>query len=120
VIFGVVFLRVVIDSVAKLIKSGSDIYEGMIVGIVVVIAVTFSQLRQIRASGGELFPGRLGWMAIPTLSAMVGLITAMATANVPYLKGRDIWIGTSAGLLTLVALGIVKLLEFQRSRRSAA
>ncbi|HEX5105583.1 MAG TPA: ABC transporter permease [Pirellulaceae bacterium] len=120
VIFGVIFLRVVIDSVAKLIKSGSDIYEGMIVGIVVVIAVTFSQLRQIRASGGELFPGKLGWFAIPTLSAMIGLLTAMATANMPYLKGRDIWIGAAAGIAALVALGAVKLLEFQRQRRSEA
>ena len=59
-ILGVVFLRVVIDAVAKLIKAGADIYEGMIVGIVVVIAVTFSQLRQIRASGRELFPGAAG------------------------------------------------------------
>lgn len=120
VILGVIFLRVVIDSVAKLIKSGSDIYEGMIVGIVVVIAVTFSQLRQIRASGGELFPGKLGWIAIPTLSVLIGLLTAMATANIPYLKGRDIWIGAAAALLALLALGAVKLLEFQRQRRSEA
>jgi ribose/xylose/arabinose/galactoside ABC-type transport system permease subunit len=120
VLLGVVFLRVVIDSVAKLIKSGSDIYEGMIVGIVVVIAVTFSQLRQIRASGGELFPGKLGWIAIPTLAAIVGLITAMATANVPYLKGRDLWIGGVTALAVLAMLGGVKLLEFQRQRRSEA
>jgi Ribose/xylose/arabinose/galactoside ABC-type transport systems, permease components len=117
VILGVVFLRVVIDSVAKLIKSGSDIYEGMIVGVVVVVAVTFSQLRQIRASGGELFPGKLGLLAIPTLSGMVGIITAMTTANVPYLKGWDLVIGAAAGLLTLAALSITKWVESQRQSK---
>lgn len=109
IILGVVFLRVVIDSVAKLIKSGSDIYEGMIVGIVVVIAVTFSQMRQIRASGRELFPGMLGIVAIPTLASLIGVITAMTTANVPYLKGWDVWIGAGAGMVALLSLASVKL-----------
>ncbi len=109
IILGVVFLRVVIDSVAKLIKSGSDIYEGMIVGIVVVIAVTFSQLRQIRTSGRELFPGVLGALAIPTLAGLSGLITAMTIANVPYLKGSDAWIGAGVALAILVGLSGVKI-----------
>lgn len=117
VILGVVFLRVVIDSVAKLIKSGSDIYEGMIVGIVVVIAVTFSQLRQIRASGRELFPGLLGVVAIPTLAAMSGLIASMTIANVEYLKGSDVWIGGGVALVVLVGLAIVKLLEARRANK---
>ena len=54
---GACFLRVVIDAVAKLIKTGADVYEGMIVGVVVVLAVTFSQLRQLLQSARELFPG---------------------------------------------------------------
>jgi ribose/xylose/arabinose/galactoside ABC-type transport system permease subunit len=114
VILGVIFLRVVIDSVAKLIKSGSDIYEGMIVGVVVVIAVTFSQLRELRASGGQLFPGKQSWVAIPTLAGMVGLIAAMTTANVAYLKGYDLWIGAGAALATLAALTTIKLVELRR------
>jgi hypothetical protein len=111
IIFGVVFLRVVIDSVAKLIKSGSDIYEGMIVGIVVVIAVTFSQVRQIRASGRELFPGMLGIIAIPTLAGSIGVIMAMTTANVPYLKGLDVWIGLGVAFVVLLALTSIKLTQ---------
>jgi ribose transport system permease protein len=111
IIFGVVFLRVVIDSVAKLIKSGSDIYEGMIVGIVVVLAVTFSQIRQIRASGRELFPGMLGIIAIPTLALSIGVITAMTTANVPYLKGLDVWIGLGVAVVVLLALASIKLTQ---------
>lgn len=111
IILGVVFLRVVIDSVAKLIKSGSDIYEGMIVGIVVVIAVTFSQMRQIRTSGRELFPGVQGVVAIPTLATMIGLITAMTTANVSYLEGLDVWIGIGTGVVMLLLLGTIKLVQ---------
>jgi ribose/xylose/arabinose/galactoside ABC-type transport system permease subunit len=118
IIFGVIFLRVVIDAVAKLIKSGSDIYEGMIVGIVVVIAVTFSQIRHIRTTGRELFPGALGYVAIPTLACLIGLITAMTTANVAYLKGWDVWMGTGTGLVTLAGLGFSKLLESQRQKIS--
>ncbi len=112
IILGVIFLRVVIDSVAKLIKSGSDIYEGMIVGIVVVIAVTFSQLRQNRSSGRQLFPGWLGAVAIPTLAALIGLIAAMTIANVPYLKGSDAWIGLGVGIAVFLLLGGVKVSQF--------
>jgi ribose/xylose/arabinose/galactoside ABC-type transport system permease subunit len=114
VILGVVFLRVVIDSVAKLIKSGSDIYEGMIVGVVVVIAVTFSQLRQLRTSGRELFPGCQGVVAIPTLAGLIGIITAMTTANVSYLKGNDVWIGLGTGMAILVLMVAIKIGEQAR------
>jgi ribose/xylose/arabinose/galactoside ABC-type transport system permease subunit len=115
IILGVVFLRVVIDSVAKLIKSGSDIYEGMIVGVVVVIAVTFSQLRQIRATGRELFPGVMGALAIPTLAGFSGIIAAMTMANVPYLKGSDAWIGLAIAGGVLVVLTSVRLSQARRA-----
>src|SRR5581483_11856382 len=38
-VLGCLFLRVVIDGIAKIIKTGADLYEGLIVGIVLVIAV---------------------------------------------------------------------------------
>lgn len=77
-ILGALFLRIVIDSVSKIIKSGADIWEGLIVGIVVVLAVTFSQIQQLRGSGRRLFPGALGVCAMITLSLFAGLI-AMST-----------------------------------------
>jgi len=77
-LLGAMFLRIVIDSVSKIIKSGADIWEGLIVGIVVVLAVTFSQLQQLRGSGRRLFPGLLGACAMVTLSLFAGLI-AMST-----------------------------------------
>ncbi|MEZ6049150.1 MAG: ABC transporter permease [Planctomycetaceae bacterium] len=43
---GALFLRVVIDSVAKTVKGSPDEFEGMIVGLLVVLAVAFNELRQ--------------------------------------------------------------------------
>lgn len=43
-ILGTIFLRVVIDAVSKIIKTGADVYEGLIVGVVVVLAVALGQL----------------------------------------------------------------------------
>ncbi len=56
-ILGVLFLRCVMDGIAKVIKSGADVYEGLIVGIVVVVAVAFSQLRAAGRQGKQFFPG---------------------------------------------------------------
>ena len=73
---GVVFLRVVIDAVAKLVKVGADEYQGIIVGVLVVLAVAFNELR--RAGGGlrkQFFPGVLGFLAIGILSVLGGTIT---------------------------------------------
>jgi ribose/xylose/arabinose/galactoside ABC-type transport system permease subunit len=43
---GVLFLRTVIDAVAKVIDVGADLYEGMIVGVVVMLAVAVNRLRR--------------------------------------------------------------------------
>ncbi len=106
-ILGALFLRIVIDSVSKIIKSGADIWEGLIVGIVVVLAVTFSQLQQLRGSGRRLFPGALGTCAMITLSLFAGLI-AMST-----------W-GEKQAAITmvsvLVALFVYGLTEKQKAR----
>jgi hypothetical protein len=108
---------VVIDAVAKLIKAGADVYEGMIVGIVVVLAVTLTQFRQLLQSGREFFPGMRGALAIPTLALTAGLLAMMASANVDLLKGRTLTFGLSLGLIALVALSAIKFLE---SRKGAA
>jgi len=76
VVLGVLFLRVVIDAVAKVISSGSDDYEGLIVGFLVVLAVAFNELR--RQSGlfsKQFFPGVLGAITIAILSVLVGVLT---------------------------------------------
>ncbi len=101
-VLGAIFLRVVIDAVSKIIKTGADVYEGLIVGIVVVIAVTFSQVGQLAKGGRRLLPGPLGLCAIPVLALLCGAVVAM-TASGPA--------GIAAGLAALVLLAAVRLWE---------
>jgi ribose/xylose/arabinose/galactoside ABC-type transport system permease subunit len=101
-VLGAIFLRVVIDAVSKIIKTGADVYEGLIVGIVVVIAVTFSQVGQLAKGGRRLLPGLLGLVAIPTLALLCGAVVAM-TASGPA--------GIAAGLAALLFLAAVRLWE---------
>lgn len=117
-VLGTLFLRLVIDAVAKLIKSNADVYEGMIVGIVVALAVTLTQVRQLVRSGGEFFPGVRGLFAIPTLSLGVGMLATMSSANIDFLKGRMVLFGVAVGLVTFFLLGVVKLIEWQRKHAS--
>lgn len=73
VVLGCLFLRTVIDAVSKIVGTGSDLFEGMIVGIVVVLAVTFSQ-RADRVINKQYFSTPIGWCVIPVL----GLLATMA------------------------------------------
>lgn len=116
-VLGALFLRLVIDAVSKLIKAGADVYEGMIVGVVVALAVTLAQLRQLRHSGGEFFPGVRGALAIPTLAIGAGLMAAMASVNVELLHRRSILFGIFVGAVAAAVLTVVKIVEAQRSRR---
>lgn len=113
-VLGALFLRVVIDAVAKLIKAGADVYEGMIVGIVVVLAVTLTQFRQLLATRREFFPGWRGTLAIPVLAVAAGLIAMMGSANVEAVGGRTVPFGAVVGIATLAALALVKLGERRR------
>ncbi|MEX2174572.1 MAG: ABC transporter permease [Pirellulaceae bacterium] len=116
-VLGALFLRLVIDAVAKLIKAGADVYEGMIVGIVVVLAVTLTQFRQLLQSSREFFPGTRGLAAIPTLAIAAGLLAMMSSANVDALQGRLVLVGVTVGLTTLFLLSTVKLIEWQRTSK---
>lgn len=73
VVLGCLFLRTVIDAVSKIVGTGSDLFEGMIVGIVVVLAVTFSQ-RSDHLFKRDYFSSAIGWCIIPIL----GVLAAMA------------------------------------------
>lgn len=108
-VLGTIFLRVVIDAVSKIIKTGADVYEGLIVGIVVVIAVTFSQLGQLGKGGRRLLPGSLGLCAIPTLALLCGGIVAMTAGP---------RVGVASGAAALVLLVLLRLWE-NRAARSA-
>jgi ribose/xylose/arabinose/galactoside ABC-type transport system permease subunit len=109
---GVVFLRVVIDSVAKLVRVGADDYEGIIVGFLVVLAVAFNELRQAgRGAGKQFFPGMLGVMAIGILALLAGVLTT-------------IMVGKQAGIavftVSLVGLALIKVAERRAAGRRVA
>ena len=61
-ILSALFLRV-IDAVSKIIKTGADVYEGLIVGVV-VLAVTFAQGLNGLRNDRRFLPGSLGLCTI--------------------------------------------------------
>lgn len=80
VVLGTLFLRLVIDSVAKLFKSQPDLVEGLIVGILVVLAVAFNELRGA-GSKKHFFPGLLGWFNVFILSGLMGVIISVTSTD---------------------------------------
>jgi ribose/xylose/arabinose/galactoside ABC-type transport system permease subunit len=105
-VLGTIFLRVVIDAVSKIIKTGADVYEGLIVGIVVVIAVTLAQVGHLAKGGHRLLPGALGLCAIPTLALLCGAIVAMTAG------GRA---GIASGVAATFLLGLARFWETRRT-----
>jgi ribose/xylose/arabinose/galactoside ABC-type transport system permease subunit len=107
-VLGVLFLRVVIDGVAKIIKSSADIYEGLIVGMVVVVAVAFTHVRQASGRGKRLFAGPLGIVTILNLSVLAGILAA--------LFGKDFAVdGRMVGGVTLLVLVVAHWFEGRSS-----
>jgi ribose/xylose/arabinose/galactoside ABC-type transport system permease subunit len=107
-VLGALFLRVVNDSVAKIIKATADIYEGIIVGGVVVVAVALTQFRQAGAGGKRFFAGALGLVNIVNLALTAGLLAML------FGQKADAAGWTLGGVVTLVALivlGLFRVLE---------
>jgi ribose/xylose/arabinose/galactoside ABC-type transport system permease subunit len=110
-VLGAVFLRVVIDAVSKIIKTGADVYEGLIVGIVVVVAVTLAQIGQMARGGRRLLPGALGLCAIPTLAVLGGAVVAMMASPRA---------GAATGIGAFVLLGLLRRWETRHTVVSAS
>ena len=104
---GVLFLQVVIDAVAKLIKNSADVYEGLIVGCVVVLAVTLTQAQHLLSSGRQLFAGVRGTCAIPALALIVGLVITIT------MGAR---VGFAVGGVVLGLLAAIKFFEMRAQR----
>jgi ribose/xylose/arabinose/galactoside ABC-type transport system permease subunit len=117
VVLGALFLRVVVDAVSKIIKSGADVWEGMIVGIVVVLAVTFTQARDLLGSGRRFFPGLRGKVAIPTIAAFAALLAMSGTINSETFRQNSLGVGGSVFLLVLAILVVIERLETYRQNR---
>lgn len=76
-LLGAVFLRVVIDGVANVIKTGADVYEGLIVGVLVVCAVTLTKAGELTGGARRLLGGALGWVTIINLTLIAGAMMAL-------------------------------------------
>jgi hypothetical protein len=109
-VLGALFLRIVIDGVAKIIKTGADVYEGLIVGVVVVFAVAFSQTEG-RRQRTPFFTGGLGLVAAINLSLMAGAMALLVGPTL--LEGKTTLEGPFLGLWA--AASIFALLVLLRS-----
>ncbi|MCA9198490.1 MAG: ABC transporter permease [Planctomycetales bacterium] len=113
VILGTVFLRLVIDSVAKLFKSQPDIFEGSVVGALVILAVALNELRGDGGFRKRFFPGALGILNVGILTSLAGVLAA-ATSSTGKLRNGLIVAATV--LVALAARAIVEMrVEKKRS-----
>jgi ribose/xylose/arabinose/galactoside ABC-type transport system permease subunit len=140
VVLGVLFLRTVIDGVAKLIKTGADVYEGLIVGAVVVIAVALTQVRQAGRRGKSFFEGPLGLVTMANLTLLAGALAMLlgeslirsvlmtffglfrppeevASLATQYTPGGGT-LGLAAAFVVLAALIATRFVEERRRRRA--
>lgn len=108
-LLGALFLRVVIDGVAKIIKTGADVYEGLIVGVLVVFAVTFTKSSATASAPRRLFAGPLGWVTIVNLTLLAGIMMALLGAKL--IEGRaqmdavwQAWLAAAATMSLLLIL----------------
>ncbi len=120
-LLGALFLRVVIDGVAKIIKTGADVYEGLIVGVLVVFAVTFTKTSEAMSSTRrKLFSGPLGWVTIVNLTLLAGVMMALLGAKL--LRGRvqmdAAWLALIAAASTLFLLLILRCETSPQRKRS--
>jgi ribose/xylose/arabinose/galactoside ABC-type transport system permease subunit len=111
-VLGTIFLRTVIDGVAKVIKTGSKVYEGLIVGVVVVFAVALSQTGKLRGREG-FFAGPLGLIAAINLSLFAGVIAILVGPTLAEgktsLDGPILGAWTAGSLLALLLLARSRL-----------
>lgn len=107
-ILGCLFLRTIIDAVQKIVGAGADVFEGMIVGIVVVVAVSFSQRGNSKLAGARFFSNAIGWTIIPTLGLLAGLAYLL-------FFGKREWFATYqavlVGIVVTLALATRAILE---------
>ncbi|MBM4076540.1 MAG: ABC transporter permease, partial [Planctomycetes bacterium] len=108
-LLGAFFLRVVIDGVAKIIKTGANLYEGLIVGVLVVFAVTFTGRQGTIVGRIKLFQGPLGWVAILNLTLLSSVM--MALMGIKIVEGRTqmnaLWLASLAAGATFSLLLLV-------------
>ena len=114
ILLGTLFLETVTDSVPKLAtgRVSPDELEGLIVGLLVLLAVAFNELRSGHGLRRPFFAGWLGAANVALLSALVGVIAAVMTS------GDKLFTGAVAAGLTLLVLAAKKTTEVRAARRA--
>jgi ribose/xylose/arabinose/galactoside ABC-type transport system permease subunit len=118
-LLGALFLRLVIDSIYRIIDTSADKYEGMIVGVVVALAVTLTQLRELLQSGRQFFPGKQGYASIVAIATFGALLITMFSVYVPSLKPHGYVVGGISFAVLCGALGLVKFWESRRDLKAS-
>ena len=90
------------------IDRNADMYEGFIVGVLVVLAVSLSQVRGAAGNRKQFFPGALGGVMVGILALLAALVTSFFVGP----KGVGIAFGS-----TLLLLALVKAYEARAQRR---
>jgi len=113
ILLGALFLRVVTDSVAKLARGVSpDELEGLVVGMLVLLAVAFNELR---AAGGMKRPFFAGWLGIANIGILALLAGTITSILSPDSKLTN---GALAALAGTILFAAKKALEVRAQRRS--
>ena len=101
------------DGVAKLAtgRVSPDELEGLVVGLLVLLAVAFNELRTGSGLRRPFFEGKLGIANIGILAALTGIITALLTAE------NKVFNGVAAAGVVLGLLGVKKVLEVRAAKR---
>jgi ribose/xylose/arabinose/galactoside ABC-type transport system permease subunit len=107
---GCFFLRVVMDGINKVIKVSADVYEGLIVGMVVVVAVAVNQIGQSGGRSRQFFPGALGAVTVLNLSLLAGVVAFL-------IGGANS--GMIVGACAFVALGVTKFSQDRSAKKVA-
>lgn len=100
VILGALFLRIVIDSVQKLATTDADQIEGLVVGVLVVLAVALNTIRFGQGQRKDFFPGWLGVANVFILGLIAGTLYGVSTDE------NSLHWGLLVGLVTFSVLGI--------------
>lgn len=96
-VLGCLFLRTVMDGIAKMVSMGADVYEGIIVGVLVVLAVALGQIKERKSNRRRFFAGGLGWIVMLALALLGGTLTG-------FVLGRG---GAGVGFVLLLSLLVV-------------
>lgn len=98
VMLGALFLRLVVDSVQKLAVTNADRIEGLVVGVLVVLAVAVNTISFSGGNRKEFFPGWLGVVNVLILALIAGVLYGVTAAVYPLYWGCVVGLSTFAVL----------------------